>query len=98
MKTKTATIQTSGVFFFKRVDRIEPSKELEPVSLTSSVSDIALFSPFPFADDVVLQLYHLPPLLPPPISTPFLPVLLMPARVPAIVLHHWTLKIQYGKI
>ena len=48
--------------FFKRVDRIEPSKEPEPVPSTSGVSEIAAFPPSPIADD--------PSALPSPTSSP----------------------------
>ena len=39
------------VFFFKRVDRIEFSKEPNPVPTTSGVSEIAACPPSPVADD-----------------------------------------------
>jgi len=90
----SATIQASGVFFFKSVNRIEPSKELEPVSLTSSVSEIAVFSPSPFADDLVLQLYHLPPLLPPPISNSLVCALDARPCMPASVLYYFTVRLK----
>ena len=48
---KTATTQTSLHRFLKRVDRIESSKEPEPVSSTSGVSEIAACPPSPVADD-----------------------------------------------
>ena len=48
--------------FFRRVDRIESSKEPEPVPSTSGVSDIAACPPSPIAD--------YPSALPSPISSP----------------------------
>ena len=48
---KRATTQTSPDRFFKRVDRIESSKEPEAVPSTSGVSDIAACPPSPIADD-----------------------------------------------
>ncbi|KAJ8776637.1 hypothetical protein J1605_015226 [Eschrichtius robustus] len=65
---KRATTQTSLDHFFKRVDRIESSKEPEPVPSTSGVSESAACPLSPIADDLILQLYHLPPPLPPPVS------------------------------
>ena len=59
---KRATTQTSLDRFFKRVDRIESSKEPEPVPSTSGVSDIAACPPSPIADD--------PSALPSPTSSP----------------------------
>ena len=50
-KKKRATTQTSLDRFFKRVDRIESSKELEPVPSTSGVSEIAACPPSAIADD-----------------------------------------------
>ena len=61
-KKKKATTQTSLDRFFKRVDRIESSKEPEPVLSTSGVSEIAACSPSPIADD--------PSALPSPTSSP----------------------------
>ena len=59
---KRATTQSiTGLFFFKRVDRIESSKEPEPVPSTSGMSEIAACSPFPIADD--------PSVLPSPTSS-----------------------------
>ena len=59
---KRATTQTSLDHFFKRVDRIESSKELEPVPSTSGVSEIAACPPSHIADD--------PSALPSPTSFP----------------------------
>ena len=59
---KRATIQTSLDRFFNRVDRIESSKEPEPVPSTSDESEIAACPPSPTADD--------PSALPPPTSSP----------------------------
>ena len=59
---KRATTQTSLDRFFKRVDRIESSKEQEPMPSTSGVSETAACPPFPIADD--------PSALPPPTSSP----------------------------
>ena len=57
-----ATTQTSLDLFFKREDRIESSKEPEPVPSTSGVSEIAACPPSPIADD--------PSALPSPTSSP----------------------------
>ena len=59
---KRATTQTSLNCFFKRVDRIESSKEPEPVPSTSGMSDIAACPLSPIADD--------PSALPSPTSSP----------------------------
>ena len=59
---KRATTQTSLDQFFKRVDRIESSKEPEPVSSTSGVSETAACPPSPIADN--------PSALPSPTSSP----------------------------
>ena len=78
-KKKRATTQTSLDHFFKRVDRIESSKEPESVPSMSGVSEIAACPPFPIADD--------PSALLSPTSSPsssqqlFLPVPTMPAPV-----------------
>ncbi|XP_069434705.1 nuclear autoantigen Sp-100-like isoform X15 [Ovis canadensis] len=48
---KRASTQTSLDHFLKRVDRVESSKELEPVSSVSGVSEIAACPPSPIADD-----------------------------------------------
>ena len=50
-KKKRAAPQTLLDRFFKRVDRIESSKEPEPVSSVSGVSEIAACPPSPIADD-----------------------------------------------
>ena len=59
---KRATTQTSLDHFFKRVDRIECSKEPEPVPSVSGVSESAACPPSPIADD--------PSALPSPTSSP----------------------------
>ena len=59
---KRATTQTSLDCFFKRVDRIESSKEPGPVPSTSGLSEIAACPPSPIADD--------PSALPSPTSSP----------------------------
>ena len=61
-KKKKDTMQTSLDHFFKRVDKIESSKEPEPVPSTSGMSEIAACPPSPMADD--------PSALPSPISSP----------------------------
>ena len=58
---KRVTTQTSLDHFFKRVDRIESSKELEPVP-TSGLNEIATCPLSPIADD--------PSALPSPTSFP----------------------------
>ena len=58
--------QTSLDGIFKRVDRIESSKEPEPVPSTSCVSEIAACPRLLLL--MILQPYHLPPPLPPPVS------------------------------
>ena len=58
---KRATSQTSLDCFFKRVDRIEASKEPESVPSKSGVSEIAACPPSPIAD--------LPSALPSPSSS-----------------------------
>ena len=47
---KRATTQTSLDSFFKKVDRIESSKEPEPVPSTSGMNEIAVCPPSPIAD------------------------------------------------
>ena len=59
---KRATTQTSLDPFFKRADRIESSKEPEPVPSMSGVSEIAACPPSPIAYD--------PSALPSPTSSP----------------------------
>ena len=59
---KRASTQTSLDNFFKRVDRIESSKEPEPVPSTSGMSEISPCPPSPTADD--------PSALPSPTSSP----------------------------
>ena len=59
---KRATTQTSLDHFFKRVHRIESSKEPEPVPSTSGMSEIAACTPSPIVDD--------PSALPSPTSSP----------------------------
>ena len=56
---KRALTQTSLDPFFKKVGRIEPSKEPEPVSLTSGLSETAACPPSPIV--LIPQFYHLPP-------------------------------------
>ena len=76
---KRATTQTSLDCFLKRVDRIESSKEPEPVPSLSGMSGIAACPPSPIADD--------PSALPAPTFSPsssqslFLPVHLLPTPV-----------------
>ena len=48
---KRPTIQTALDRFFKKVDRIESSKEPEPVPSMSGMSGIAACPPSPIADD-----------------------------------------------
>ena len=59
---KKRALQTSLDRFFKRVDRIESSKEPEPVPSMSGMSEIAACPPSPIADD--------PSALPSPTSSP----------------------------
>ena len=66
-KNRAAT-QMSLACFFKKVDRIESSKEPEPVPSSSGMSEVAACSPSPIADNP--QLHHLPPPLPTPVSNP----------------------------
>ena len=61
-KEKRATGQTSRDCFFKRADRIESSKESEPVPSMSGGSETAARPPSPVADD--------PSALPSPTSPP----------------------------
>ena len=61
-KKKRATTQTSLDHFFKRVDRIESSKEPEPVPSMSGISETAACPPSPIAED--------PSALPSPTSSP----------------------------
>ena len=97
MRKKGATTQTSLGRFFKRVDRIESSKEPEPVPSTSGVSEITACPPSRIADD--------PSALPSPTSSPssrqelFLPIHWMPAPV-CQLLYCTTLlfKVLYCKI
>ena len=49
-ENKTPTTQTSLDHFFKRVDRIESSKEPEPVPSTSGISETEACPPPPIAD------------------------------------------------
>ena len=50
-KKKRATTQTSVDHFLKRVDRIESSKEPEPMPSTSGLSETAAVLQPPIADD-----------------------------------------------
>ena len=61
-KKKRVTTQTSLDHFFKRVDRVESSKEPEPVPSMSGLSEIAVCPPSPVADS--------PSALPSPNSSP----------------------------
>ena len=61
-KKKRATTQTSLDRFFKRVDRIESSKQPEPVPSPSGVSEIAACPLSPIANS--------PSALPSPTSSP----------------------------
>ena len=54
------------IIFFKRVDRIESSKEQEHVPSMSGMSEIAACPQLLWL--MIFQLYHFPPPLPPPIS------------------------------
>ena len=65
-EVKRATTQTSLDLFFKTVGRIESSKEAEPVALMSGVGEIAACPRLLLL--TILQLYRLPPPLPPPVS------------------------------
>ena len=58
---KRATTQTSLDHFFKRVDRVEYSRELEPGPSMSGVSEIAAYPPSPAADCPSLSSPPLPP-------------------------------------
>ena len=60
---KRATTQISLDCFFKRVDRIESSKEPEPVSSTSGINEITACPPSPVANNASA--------LPSPTSSPF---------------------------
>ena len=59
---KRATTQTSLDHFFKRADRIESSKEPEPVPSRSGISEVATCPPSPITDN--------PSALPSPTSSP----------------------------
>ena len=50
MRKKKAATQTSLDSFFKKVDRIESSKEPEPVPSTSGMNEIAVCPLSPVAD------------------------------------------------
>ena len=66
-RKRAATQSITGLFFFfKRVDRTESSKEPEPVPSTSGMSEIAACPHLLLM--ITLQLFHLPPPLPPPVS------------------------------
>ena len=79
---KRLTTQTSLDRFFKRVDRIESSKEPEPVPSTSGVREMAACPP-----SLIVTIVDDPSALPSPTSSPsssqqlFLPVHSMPAPV-----------------
>ena len=51
MRKKEPQPRHRWIIFLKRVDRIESSKEPEPVSSTSGLSEIAACPPSPGADD-----------------------------------------------
>ena len=94
---KRATTQASLDRFFKRVDRIESSKEPEPGPSTSGVSEIAPCPLSPIADN--------PSALPSPTSSPSSsqelswPVHSMPASVCQLLYHTTVLfKVLYCKI
>ena len=74
-----ATTQISLDCFFKKVDRIESSKEPEPVPSLSGMSEVAAGSPSPIADNP--QLHLSPTSSSHSIQELFLPVHLMPASV-----------------
>ena len=59
--------QTSLDHFIKKVDRIESSREPEPVPSTSGRSEVTACPPSPAG--TILQLHHLPAPLPPPSVT-----------------------------
>ena len=61
-----STTQMSLDHFFKRVDRVEPSKEPEPVPSTSGMNETSACLRLLLL--MTLQLYHLRPTLPPPVS------------------------------
>ena len=63
---KRATTQTSLDHFPKRVDTVEPSKEPGPVPSTSVWMKLQLTLRLLLL--MTLQLHHLPPPLPPPVS------------------------------
>ena len=97
---KRATTQTSLGPFFKKVDRIEPSEEPEPVSLTSGLSDTAACPPSPMV--LILQLYHLPPPFSPLVSNASCPYPWCQPHMPDAVLYYstvrWLFKALYCKI
>ena len=97
---KRATTQTSLGPFFKKVDRIEPSEEPEPVSLTSGLSDTAACPPSPMV--LILQLYHLPPPFSPLVSNASCPYPWCQPHMPDAVLYYstvrWLFKALYCRI
>ena len=84
-KKRRASIQTSLGWFFRKVDRIESSKESEPAS-TSGVSEIALR----LLLRTILQLLHPPPPLPPPVSNSSCLFAQCQPCMPAVVLYYCT--------
>ena len=60
-RRKGATTQIYLDHFFKRVDRVEYSRELEPGPSMSGVSEIAAYPPSPAADCPSLSSPPLPP-------------------------------------
>ena len=84
---KRAPIQTTLDRFFKRVDRIESSKEPEPVPSTSGVSEAAACPPPPTTADPS-ALDHLPPPLPSPVSSSSFHS--ASPCVPAVILYYCT--------
>ena len=84
---KRATTQTSLDPFFKRVDRIESSKEPEPMPSKSGMSDIAACPPSPIADDP--SAVPSPP-LPPPVTNSSACSLDASPCMPAVVLYYST--------
>ena len=51
MRKKELLPRHHWIVFIKRVDRIESSKEPEPVPLVSGMSEVAACPPSPIADD-----------------------------------------------
>ena len=85
---KRGTIQTSLDHFFKKVDRIESSKKPEPMPSTSGVSEFAACPHLLLL--MILQLYHLPPPFPPPVSNSSCLFTRCQPCMPAVVLYYFT--------